>query len=240
MNSQNRGTRVLTIGTVIVGLGFLCAIYLARARALARIAEANPLRHVGRLRGLPTLIHYRDQDWLMPPAEHALKLVEAIGPACKARSCPSMGLAQVIVYDPRDILAFLKAHADPKTPVLLLHGSHQTASVWTQLPQKPEMSDRLRLKMTDALRKEYSCRAVEIGPDSWGNDASVAALDKEAGPTGKVVLLGETMGTVTMWRWAEMHPERVEALVGVLPIYDLKRIATGPWGREVRLAYGSL
>lgn len=94
--------------------------------------------------------------------------------------------------------------------------------------------------MADALRKVYACRAVEIGPDSWGNDASVAALDREAGPTGKVVLLGETMGAVTMWRWAERHSERVAALVGILPICDLKRVANGPWGREVRRAYGSL
>ncbi|HZP81339.1 MAG TPA: alpha/beta fold hydrolase [Chthonomonadaceae bacterium] len=240
MNPENRGARPLVIGTIVLVVCSVGIIYLARMLALARIAEANPLRHASRLRGIPTLIHYRELDWRLPPEEHSLKMAEAIGPSCKARLCPNMGYIQAMIFDPRDIMAFLEAHAEPKMPVLLLHGRHQTAAVWTQLLHSSQMIDNARLKMAEAICKDYACRPVEIGPDSWGNDASLAALDREAGPTGKVVLLGESMGAVTMWRWAEKHPARVAALVGITPVCDLTKIATGPWGREARRAYGSL
>lgn len=91
------------------------------------------------------------------------------------------------------------------------------------------------------------------GPTTWGNDASVAAIDqlwtlmqtRWGVPSDKVLLLTGSMGTLTAFNYLRANPTKVAAIASILPVVDLAFIHdSNPEANadpaEVEAAYGGL
>lgn len=236
-----RSLRLLIIAVpLLVFVGFLAILRQSRRTAMQRIAAADPLPGIRALRGKPILILSTDLDSGTPLAEHGAKIAETLKPECRLVQYPAIGIGYLAMYDQKRILEFLKAHISGRPTVFLLHGRNMDASAWTKPVHASFPADVARVALANALRKRYDCQAVELGPNSWGNDSSVAALNRAIGEHRNVVLIGDMMGALAMWRWAEKNPTSVAALIGITPVCSLTAVAEGNGGSEVRRAYGSL
>lgn len=91
------------------------------------------------------------------------------------------------------------------------------------------------------------------GPTTWGNDASVAAIDqlwslmqaRWGVPSDKLLLLAGSMGNLTAFNYLRANPTKVAAIAGILPVVDLAFIHdANPEANadpaEVEAAYGGL
>lgn len=85
--------------------------------------------------------------------------------------------------------------------------------------------------LEDIVRGGYPMVASDLGgPRCWGNDLSIArvgaarALAQRApllAASGKVLVLGESMGSLAACNWAARNPSMVQALVLMVPAVDL-------------------
>ncbi len=79
----------------------------------------------------------------------------------------------------------------------------------------------------------YSAAATDHGYASWGNDSALDAAEAmvalctsgawapPAGDSGRVALVGISMGMLTATRYALAHPDRIAALIGIVPVCNL-------------------
>lgn len=81
--------------------------------------------------------------------------------------------------------------------------------------------------------------AGDFGGQAWGNDTVVSRIDsawavlKARFPsmrTDKLCLLGGSMGGAAVARYSQLHPERVAAVVGLIPLWDLTAFYTANVG----------
>jgi hypothetical protein len=91
------------------------------------------------------------------------------------------------------------------------------------------------------------------GPTSWGNDASVAAIDqlwtlmqtRWGVPADKLLLFAGSMGNLTAFNYLRANPTKVAAIASILPAVDLGFIHdSNPEANadpaEIEAAYGGL
>jgi pimeloyl-ACP methyl ester carboxylesterase len=211
---------------------------LSNFLALRRVSRDGPMRGRSKLRGLPTLILCGDRDTLVPPAIQGERLCAAIGPSCQFELLPREPHDGPEEFAPAPILAFLHAHAQAGTTVILLHGYGGAAREWSVLPASPAALDYARVALARALHHAgYPVLVGDFGSQSWGDDAALHALEQMVGQRPHIVIVAESMGGALMWRYAEHHPSRVSALVGLSPVCSLSAMARGPLGGSVLAAY---
>lgn len=87
------------------------------------------------------------------------------------------------------------------------------------------------------------------GQQHWGNDAALTALTDAVNflkgtfgaKTGKVLLIGQSMGHLHIANWARANPSLVAGIVGILPVSDLNDLVTnnrGSTAAAINAAYG--
>jgi len=68
----------------------------------------------------------------------------------------------------------------------------------------------------------------DLGGDTWANDLGVARVEaaitrlRSWGVTGKVVLVGMSMGHAVACAYAKAYPENVAGIAGVIPLVDIR------------------
>lgn len=113
-----------------------------------------------------------------------------------------------------------------KYPAILAHGSGGSAASWTYVlnfGSQPLAADL-------ALWGGIPWIACDNSFQAWGNDASMTDLDNQVNllsskfgtPANKVVLVGGSMGGLAVLRYAILNPTKVAAVVGLIPLTDLK------------------
>lgn len=225
---------------ILACVGLFGGLQFSKRRAEMRIRDADPALRVAALRGVPVLLLTVGLDANISPGIHAEPLCSALGNDCVLKEYGALGMGYAFMFDSGHIRKFLQSKVHGDTTLFLLHGNGNSAADWLNGDHAIGPADRARIEMAKHLQKDYPCETVELGPTSWGNDASVAALDKQIGNRTNVVLVGERMGAITMWRWAEQHRDRVAALVGIMPVYSLQAMTQTQYSHSVREAYGSL
>jgi pimeloyl-ACP methyl ester carboxylesterase len=113
-----------------------------------------------------------------------------------------------------------------KYPAILAHGSGGTAASWTYVLNYGSQPFASYL----ALQGGIPWIACDNSFQAWGNDASMTDIDNQINylhtkfgtPANKAVLIGGSMGGLTVLRYAILNPTKVAAVVGVIPLTDLK------------------
>jgi pimeloyl-ACP methyl ester carboxylesterase len=139
----------------------------------------------------------------------------------------------------------------PRTPrrgtcgVVLVHGSGAPRAFIDPTAQPSSV------KMAAALATVgIPCVAGDFGGQAWGNDTVVSRIDaawavlKAQFPsmrTDKVCLLGGSMGGAAVAHYSQMHPTKVAAVVGLIPLWNLTAFYAanpGSVATEVGAAWG--
>lgn len=175
---------------------------------------------------MPVLLVHGANDTLVPAADHS---------ACLAPLLPSSEFVSVpgehgtpAALDAERVCRFLSAR-HIQAPVILLHAWGQTANDWDCLTRSPASpTDRARVQFASALRRHYEVITDNFAGNAWGNDAALSRLESVIGSRRQVVLIGESMGGLLMLRYAEKHPEKVSALVGIYPVCSTSAIFHRP------------
>jgi alpha-beta hydrolase superfamily lysophospholipase len=87
------------------------------------------------------------------------------------------------------------------------------------------------------------------GQQSWGNDTSIATVTDAVNylqstfgaASGKVLLVGQSMGHAVLANWARANRALVGGLVGIVPVSDLNDMVTnnrGGTAANINAAYG--
>lgn len=86
--------------------------------------------------------------------------------------------------------------------------------------------------------------AAEMGGNQWGNDLAMGCIDtaitymaaQASVPATKVCLLGVSMGGLTAIRYAMLHPDKVAAVVGIIPLTNLVGFYNANAGSQAEIA----
>lgn len=165
----------------------------------------------------------------------------------------SRGVGQYAASAPTDVhVAITDRLYQPrgKNPVVWCHSSGGTADE----PVTP--SNNCRPMLTELAQLQVPILSYDAGGTShWGNDAAQARTDDAiaylrtkygagSGNTGKVVLVGVSMGSLLALNWAKNNPSQVAALVLFYPVTDLAAMhdatggAAGGAAAAIEAAYG--
>lgn len=114
-----------------------------------------------------------------------------------------------------------------KRGVVLLHGQDTSLLVWSDPSGSPGQAS-----IGTALASVgFVCVSIFDEGNGWGNDAAVADIDTArlylgtlGCATDKVLLVGASMGAVDALNYTRAHPDRVAALVGIIPGSDVDDI----------------
>lgn len=135
----------------------------------------------------------------------------------------------------------------PRTPrlgkcgVVMLHGSGNPHG-FVDLVLQPSS-----VKLAAALAAAgIPLIAGDMGNQAWGNDTVVNAIDTAWGVlqadyptmrTDKVLLLGGSMGGAAVARYSQLHPTKVAAVVGLIPLWDLRQFyVNNTFGTQTEIA----
>lgn len=111
-------------------------------------------------------------------------------------------------------------------PAVLIHGSGGTAASFAYALNYGSNALAANLALTGGIPWMASDNDLQ----AWGNDAAMADIDTQIGylsshlgtPAGKAVLVGGSMGGLTALRYAILNPRKVGAVIGIIPLTDLK------------------
>jgi pimeloyl-ACP methyl ester carboxylesterase len=111
--------------------------------------------------------------------------------------------------------------------VVLLHGQDTSLLVWSDPSGSPGQAS-----IGTALASVgFVCVAIFDEGNGWGNDAAVADIDTArlylgtlGCATDKVLLVGASMGAVDALNYTRAHPDRVAAVIGLIPGSDVDDI----------------
>lgn len=124
-----------------------------------------------------------------------------------------------------------------RPPLVWCHGNYGTA-----LADASTYGNELRL-----LAQRHTVIAADLGFNTFGNDTGITrvgqVLDYLAaahGLTAPAVLVGASMGGAVALNYAVRFPERVAAVVGIIPALSLDAPETNPAFDEIDAAYGGL
>jgi pimeloyl-ACP methyl ester carboxylesterase len=101
----------------------------------------------------------------------------------------------------------------------------------------------------NALANQFAVASGDFSNDAWGNSTSVGNVGTTktwmqsamGAQSGKVGLVGVSMGALTALNYAKANPSSVACVVCVLPAIDLNDFATnntGGYGASANAAYG--
>lgn len=101
----------------------------------------------------------------------------------------------------------------------------------------------------NALREKFCLTSGDFGGNSWGNPSAVGNVDSMKTwmqstmgvKSGKVALVGISMGTLTALNYAKANPSKVACVVSVLPAVNLNDFYSnnrGGFAASVTSAYG--
>lgn len=142
------------------------------------------------------------------------------------------------------------------TPVIYCH--HATGTARTPLPSAAFSAGTVTDKSLAVMAERLTvlghpvAASDQVSPTSWGVDAAQAEvtqllimLNQKFGTNpNRVLLLGDSMGTVLALNWARANPTKVAAIALLLPIPDLAYAHSDPQGNvlstAINTAYGSL
>lgn len=144
-----------------------------------------------------------------------------------------------VVWSPRTMRA-------GRCGVILLHQQGQPLTVPSFMYPTLSKAGDLAAALT---RAGIPAISAHMGGDSWANATAMTAIDaawtvlKADHPTmrtDKVCLLGISMGGALAARYTQLHPEKVAAVVGIIPAYDPKAayLASDNTDAEQQAAWG--
>ena len=116
-------------------------------------------------------------------------------------------------YNPGTIRGVVVCHAH----------THRVATFVSPLNSRPEA-----WKFINEIARFYPTVVADQGGDNWGNDAGIAGVDgcvnflssasnPNPAASGKVLLVGVSMGFQVACAWARTHLSQVAAIAGILP-----------------------
>lgn len=129
--------------------------------------------------------------------------------------------------------------------VVLCHGSGNPRA-WVDPVAQPA-SVRLAGELA---RAGIACIAGDFGGQTWGNDTILSRIDAAWAVlktrvtsirSDKLGLVGGSMGAAGAARYCQLHPERVAAMIGLIPLLDLTAFYAanpGAVANEVAGAWG--
>jgi dienelactone hydrolase len=97
------------------------------------------------------------------------------------------------------------------------------------------------------LREQFAYAEGDFSNDAWGNDTAIANVEtmrswmqsSMGAKSGKVALVGISMGGLTALNYAMAHPENVACVVGLIPAVNLQALLSNPAGTDsINAAYG--
>lgn len=157
----------------------------------------------------------------------------------------SVGLGRAVTGQTEVFAAPAKAFANPGgvPGVIYCHGAGQGSSSATNsalVGQYP---------LFNALRERFCVASGDFGATAWGNPAALGNVDSMKTwmqstmgvKTGKVALVGISMGTLTALNYAKANPSKVACVVSVLPAVNLNDFYSnnrGGYAASVTAAYG--
>lgn len=103
--------------------------------------------------------------------------------------------------------------------------------------------------LLNALASQYAVASGDFGGDAWGNSTAVSNMGSMktwlqstmGAKSGKVALVGISMGTLTALNYAKANPSQVACVVCILPAVNLNDFATNNragYGASALAAYG--
>lgn len=119
---------------------------------------------------------------------------------------------------------YLASCSDTPGPwVMGVHGSGREALSYRDVPFYARQRDL-------ALEAGCSFAAISMGQDVWAREEGFAKVEAlycwmtEQGYWKRCVPMASSAGGCQMFRFAEEFPERVAALAGIFPVWDVSRI----------------
>lgn len=114
-----------------------------------------------------------------------------------------------------------------KYPGILIHGSGGSASSWTDVLNFGSNQVLANL----AIYGGMPLIGCDNSLQAWANDAAMTDITNQINymstkfgtPANKAVLIGGSMGGLTAIRYAILNPGKVAAVIGLIPLTDLKR-----------------
>lgn len=106
-------------------------------------------------------------------------------------------------------LHYVEAGEGSRPPLVLLHGYGSCAQAWFQ--QLESLADRFHVYAYDSVNHGHSSNSPRDEPEPDRADELAAFLD--ALGLDRPVLAGNSMGALTVLRWATRNPDRARALV---------------------------
>lgn len=134
------------------------------------------------------------------------------------------------------LAATIRGQRGEKRGLIYCHGSGDTAeSITAKTGQRP---------LLDALAQEYAVIGADLGLQAWGNDTHVARiieardyLSSQFGTSGKVLLVGVSMGMLGALGYARLYPGNVQAVVGIIGAMDLADLLLRGAATSINAAY---
>ena len=228
-----------------VGLLLLCLVFCRVAwfkvdayRAYQLVRQSDPLQQAAKMRGVPVLLLHGDADDVVPLSQHSAHLKDAVGTSCALVSIPRAGHGNERCFDTPRILAFLRQHATKQTPIILIHGWGTDASDWQAYNATHLYPNHSRVACATALQQAgYKTLTGEFAGNAWGNESAYREFEKLVSPYPRVVLLGESMGGLLMWRYAEAHPDHVACGIGIYPVCSTTAMLQSRFKEDIERAY---
>ena len=122
---------------------------------------------------------------------------------------PPEDLGTVRSFDGTEIA--VRAAGDPSKPVIVfVHGFSLDLTTWHD--QWTGLSDRYRCVLFDLRSHGRSAAAGDLSPAAFGQD--VAAVVDAVKSSGRILLVGHSMGGVAILSMAESHPDRFSERIG--------------------------
>lgn len=144
----------------------------------------------------------------------------------------------------RDMVAVPAEYSGDNYACIMVHGVEATGGAWDWMTASPYRWPIVRTLVD-------SCSLCTISADlggsaTWGNDILLSRMDEAFAFTqtlsqvkkGKVILVGQSMGGLAMLNWARANPEKVAAVVGVIPVTNMNTAVAQGFSVEIGAAYG--
>lgn len=117
----------------------------------------------------------------------------------------------------------------PKPPLIIVHG----AGFVTPYITNWDSTTANYCKMTHTLAKYFTVYTSDLGGDWWGSPDHVfriseakTYMENNYGTSGKLTLVGFSMGGLGALNWARINPSAVRAVVAAFPVISLNRFRT--------------
>ena len=122
---------------------------------------------------------------------------------------PPEDLGTVRSFDGTEIA--VRAAGDPSKPVIVfVHGFSLDHTTWHE--QWTALSERYRCVLFDLRSHGRSAAAGDLSPAAFGHD--VAAVLEAVETSGRILLVGHSMGSMAILSMAESHPDLYSAKIG--------------------------